>query len=287
MSRSACKGDDIGERACRARKRMYRAARLCVADAVAAPDRRFDEARQRLGPQHPAVLAAVAARNDLAATAEDVALAIAAGFARALPVLQRDEAVQEGRAGALRAAELWSPAGGASFTTYARRWCRKFVSALADRSRAVSIPERARLRGERIEMLEVDFATAADDEPVLDVEDELQRLGRALEQLPAAEVEALRRAFGRRRLGNLDESVKRTLDQLRLELNECATRCECGRAVPPGRESRCSLACARAAARRRYAQSLKGKRNNARRQARHRDRKKVTDKTSTAVAFAL
>ncbi|MCY0985993.1 hypothetical protein OV203_02555 [Nannocystis sp. ILAH1] len=134
------------------RRALYLAAGLTDADKVEGHDTRFADAFHRRGSGDAAVAAAIGRRNALAESVDDVARAVARAFARALPALQLHEAEQEARLGIMRAAELWTPAGGASFRTYARLWARKRVGKLADRCRAVTRPERARLAGGGIEV---------------------------------------------------------------------------------------------------------------------------------------
>lgn len=223
---------DLGARAYASRRALYLAVGLDLADKVRAPDDRFACAVAQLGRDDPVARAAIADRNALAALAEPVVRAVAAGYARAVPRLARAEAEQEGRLGALKAAEMWTPAGGANFPGYARSWVRQRVSRLADRSRPVTLPERSRIAGERVEVLEVDPRRHGGPNALEELEEFAEREGRldwidrVVAELPALEREALHVAHGDRsmtstadalgvRQRDLRVAARRALDRLR------------------------------------------------------------------------
>lgn len=184
---------ELGAVAFGARIEMFRAAGLPPADEVPPPDNRFEQARRILGSGAPLVVAAIRARNALANSAGPIVRAVARAFAERVGSLSRDDAQQAGAEGAMRAAELFNPSEGA-WRGYARQWVRKKISAAADAARAVRIPERARLAGERVAVAEL-------SEP--DVEPELERL----EALASAEAEVDRLDEALSRLGPIERAA--------------------------------------------------------------------------------
>lgn len=186
---------ELGAAAYRARIEMFRAAGLSLADAIQPPDDRFEQARRILGPRDPLVVAAVAARNALADSATPIVRAVASAFASRVRGLSRDDARQVGTEGAMRGAELYNPGAGAA-GPYLKLWIKKRISAAADASRAVRIPERARLAGERVAVVEL-------DEPDVEPETELERL----EALRSAEAEVDRLDEALARLGPLERAA--------------------------------------------------------------------------------
>ncbi len=186
---------ELGLAAYRTRRELFAAAGLPTADEVPPPDDRFARARQLLGPGHPAVQAAVAARNALAETARPIVRAVARAYSERVGALERADAVQAGAEGAQRAAELYLPSAGA-WRSYARRWIVKRISAAADGSRAVRIGERARLAGSRVEVVDLEHQH-------LEAEPELARL----EALASAEADVERLEEALDRLGPLERAA--------------------------------------------------------------------------------
>lgn len=279
---------ELAHAAYRARCAMYVCAGLRCG-AVEAPDTRWRDAVATLGAEHPTVLAAVRRRNDLAAAAEGIVAAMARSYAHRVCLL---EAAQEGRVGALRAAELWRPDGGASYATYARRWIRRQLERLVDQAAAVSSPRRR----QHVEVVEVDADVLAGPQP----DDDGQQVGALVEQLlgelPRAEADVLARLFGvgggpplgvlaaGKALGLRPAEVTALRDR-GLELLRSGRTCpRCGlRFLAAEGRRYCSRECSAAAraeqvrqAGRRYQGSRAGRRRHAARQQRYRERQIVT-----------
>jgi RNA polymerase sigma factor (sigma-70 family) len=136
----------------------------------------------------------------LVLTVRKVVESVARRYSMALPSLRRLDAEQAGWMGAFRAAQLWTEDGGASFPTYARLWVTKRVRQAADHSRAVTLPERARLMGATCGVGDGDKIEALDRTPEIqeereDFEDEMADLDDAIEALPLVEREAVKAYF--------------------------------------------------------------------------------------------
>lgn len=280
--------DELAHAAYRARCAMYvRAGLRC--GAVEAPDTRWRDAVATLGPEHPIVRAAVRRRNALAAVAEPIVVAMARSYAHRGCCLE--EAAQEGRVGALRAAELWRPDGGAGYPTYARRWIRRQTERLVDQAAAVSSPRRR----QPVEVVEVDADVLAGSQP----DDDGQQVGAQVEQLlgelPRPEAGALACLFGvgggpplsvlaaGKALGLRPADVTALRDRGLLLLRDGRTCPRCGLRFLAGRRRYCSAECSSAAraeqvrqAGRRYQESRAGRRRHAARQHRYRERQIVT-----------
>lgn len=162
-------------------------------------------------------------RNALVARAAKIVRSQARTWAGRLPTLDLADAESAGWEGALRAAELWTEEGGASYETYARLWIRKKIAQAADKSRAVTLPERARLLGGECAIASVgdgDGCMTIADGPGLysreadereDYENDMDDLEDAIRSLPAVEREAVMTCF------IAEENASDTADDLGLK----------------------------------------------------------------------